>query len=145
MELKINRNIIESIIDGVEFKLGTDDEKAQTVRDFNTWIKNNGREHIHLMTQPNLITNKTNMVVLVNRDQTLPISEDIFFNSEDYSFFKDLSRRLKEFQLVQLSFKFSNEDEKKTNFIQKLCSEYFKICRGKNYAPTIQRPWRNEP
>ena len=113
LELKINRNIIESIIDGVEFKLGTDDEKAQTVRDFNTWIKNNGREHIHLMTQPNLITNKTNMVVLVNRDQTLPISEDIFFNSEDYSFFKDLSRRLKEFQLVQLSFKFSNEDEKK--------------------------------
>ena len=29
LELKINRNIIESIIDGVDFKLGTNDEKLK--------------------------------------------------------------------------------------------------------------------
>ena len=35
LELKTNRNIIEAILDGVDFKLGTNDEMAQTVRNFN--------------------------------------------------------------------------------------------------------------
>ena len=52
-------------------------------------------------------------IVLINRDQTLPITNDIFFNSEDHNFFKDLSKGLEEFRSIQLSFRFSNEDEEK--------------------------------
>ena len=55
----------------------------------------------------------TDSIVLINRDQTLPITDDIFFNSEDHNFFKDLSKGLEEFRSLQLSFKFSNEDEEK--------------------------------
>ena len=112
LELQINRNIIESIIDGVDFKLETEEEKAQTVHSFNAWIKNNQKEHIYLKTITDIKDNKNNSVVLINRDQTLPITDNIFFFSEDYTFFKDLSKRLKEFQSVQLSFKFSNEETK---------------------------------
>ena len=50
---------------------------------------------------------------MVNRDQTLLITHDLFFNSEDHNFFRDLSKDLKEFQSIQLSFSFSNEEEEK--------------------------------
>ena len=59
LELKINRNILESIIDGVDFKLKTADEKAQTVHDFNTWVKDNHKEHIYLKLQTDK-NNETN-------------------------------------------------------------------------------------
>ena len=121
LELKINRNIIESIIDGVDFRLETEEEKAQTVLNFNTWIKNNQKEHIYLKTIPDLENNKSNSVILINRDQTLPITDNIFFFSEDYTFFKDLSKRLKEFQSVQLSFKFSNEEDEKKQISFRSC------------------------
>ena len=113
LELKTNRNIIESIIDGVDFKLGTNDEKAQTVHNFNTWIKDNRKEHIYLKIQTNKVNSEIDTVVLINRDQTLPITENTFFNTEDHHFFKDLSSSLKEFQSLQLSFRFSNEEEDK--------------------------------
>ena len=54
LELKINRNIIESIIDGVDFNLGSNNERAQTVINFNTWAKNNKKEHIYLKTQTDM-------------------------------------------------------------------------------------------
>ena len=56
---------------------------------------------------------RTDSIVLINRDQTLLITNNLFFNSDDYNFFKDLSNDLKEFQSIQLSFKFSNEEEEK--------------------------------
>ena len=56
----------------------------------------------------------TNSIVLINRDQTLPIIDNIFFNSEDHNFFKELSKGLKEFQATRISFKFSNEDEERS-------------------------------
>ncbi|MDA9689560.1 DNA topoisomerase (ATP-hydrolyzing) subunit B [Betaproteobacteria bacterium] len=113
LELKTNRNIIESIIDGVEFKLGTNEEKAETLRSFNVWVKNNQKEHVYLKIEPNMNNAESDPVVLVNRDQTLPISDDNFFKSEDYSFFTDLSKDLREFQSMNLSFRFSNDDEEK--------------------------------
>ena len=70
LELKTNRNIIEAILDGVEFKLGTTDEMAQTVRNFNEWVKHNHKEHIYLKTQTENNNDKTDSVVLINRDQT---------------------------------------------------------------------------
>ena len=72
LELKINRNIIESIIDGVDFKLTTTDEKAQTVHNFNTWVKNNHKEHIYLKLQTDSNNEETESIVLINRDQTQP-------------------------------------------------------------------------
>ena len=120
IELKTNRNIIESIIDGVDFKLGTNDEKIQTVKSFNEWIKNNQKEHISLKIQTNMSSESTS-IVLINRDQTLPISDDTFFESEDYVFFKELSKALVEFQSMQLSFRFCNEEEEKKQISFRSC------------------------
>ena len=113
LELRINRNIFESIIDGVAFKLSTADERTQTVNDFNAWVKNNQKEYIYLKLQKDSDDEETESIVLVNRDQTLLITNDLFFNSEDHNFFRDLSKDLKEFQSIQLSFSFSNEEEEK--------------------------------
>jgi len=113
LELRIDRNIIESIIDGVNFNLGSNNERAQTVIDFNTWAKHNKKEYIYLKTQTSMNNDGTDSIVLINRDQTLPILDNVFFNSEDYNFFKQLSKGLEEFRLLKLSFRFSNEDEEK--------------------------------
>ncbi len=113
LELRINRNILESIIDGVDFRLSTTNERMQTVNDFNTWVKDNQKEYIYLKLQKDLDKEETESIVLVNRDQTLLITNDLFFNSEDYNFFRDLSKDLNEFQPIQLSFSFSNEDGEK--------------------------------
>ncbi len=113
MELKTNRNIIEAILDGVDFKLGTTDEMTQTVRSFNEWVKNNHKEHIFLKLKTDGNNNGTNSVILINRDQTVPLVDNEFFNSEEHTFFKNLSQRLTEFQSMQLSFKFVNDEEKK--------------------------------
>ena len=112
LELRVNRDILESIIDGVDFKLGTNNEKAQTVLNFNTWAKENQKEHIYLQLKTD-IDETSNSIVFINRDQVFPITDNIFFNSDDHNFFKDLSEELKEFQSIRLSFKFSNEDEEK--------------------------------
>ena len=121
LELKTNRNIIEAILDGVDFKLGTTDEMTQTVRSFNKWVKNNHKEHIFLKLQTNGNNNETNSVILINRDQTIPLVNNEFFNSEEHTFFKDLSQRLTEFQSVQLSFKFVNDEEKKQQISFRSC------------------------
>ena len=121
LELKINRNIIEAILDGVDFKLGTPDEMAQTVRSFNEWVKRNHKEHIFLKLQTESNNSGTASIILINRDQTLPIINDMFFNSDDHTFFKDLSKRLKEFQSVGLSFKFSNDEEQKQQISFRSC------------------------
>ena len=113
LELRINRNIFESIIDGVDFKLTTSEEKAQTVHNFNTWVKANHKEHIYLKLQTDSNNVEAESIVLVNRDQTQLITDDLFFDSEDYNFFRDLSKDLKEFHSIQLSFSFSNEEEEK--------------------------------
>ena len=55
----------------------------------------------------------TDSVVLINRDQTIPLTDDNFFNSEDYIFFENLSKDLKEYQSTQISFIFANEEEEK--------------------------------
>ena len=121
LELKINRNILEAIIDGVEFKLNSNAEKAQTVISFNTWAKNNQKEHTYLKIQTDISNEGTDSILLINRNQTLPIVDDIFFNGEDYRFFKDLSIGLGEFQSMQLAFRFSNEEEEKTQSSFRSC------------------------
>mgnify|MGYP001339626209 CR=1 FL=1 len=47
---------------------------------------------------------QSDFIVLINRDQTQPIIEEIFFNSEDHSFFKDLSKGLEGFQSMQIEW-----------------------------------------
>ncbi len=78
LELRINRNILESIIDGVDFNLDSNDERAQTVIDFNTWAKNNKKEYTYLKIQTSMNNDGTDSIVLINRDQTLPIYNNIF-------------------------------------------------------------------
>ena len=94
---------------------------AQTILDFNEWVNKNQKEHIFLKLQKNGDSNKTDSVVLINRDQTVSIVNDIFFSSEEYTFFKDLSQRLREFQSVQLWFKFINEEEKREQISFRSC------------------------
>mgnify|MGYP001401028202 CR=1 FL=1 len=113
LELRINRNILESIIDGVDFRLKTVNERAKTIQSFNTWAKENHKEHIYLQIQTDMDNKATDSVVLINRDQTIPLTDDNFFNSEDYIFFENLSKDLKEYQSIQISFIFANEEEEK--------------------------------
>ena len=58
---------------------------------------------------------------MINRNQTLPIIDNIFFDSEDHNFFKELSKGLEEFRSIELSFKFSNEDEEKKQYSFRSC------------------------
>ena len=120
LEMKTNRNILEATIDGVNFNLATKGEMAETVRNFNNWAKNNNKDHIFLTLQTDN-SNSPGSINLVNRDQTFPIVDDVFFNSEEYNFFKDLSQSLKQFQSTQLSFRFSNEEEEKKQISFRSC------------------------
>jgi DNA gyrase/topoisomerase IV subunit B len=100
-------------MDGVDFNLGSNDEKSQTIINFNTWAKNNKKDHTYLKTQTSMRSAEIDQIVLIDRDQTLPILDNIFFKSEDHIFFKELSKGLEEFRFLRLSFRFSNEDEEK--------------------------------
>ena len=112
LELKVNRNIIDSIIDGVKFRLDSPEQVIQTILDFNTWVKRNNKEHIYLELKESIEEPNSNSIMLVDRDQVTLLDES-FFNSKDYNFFHELSQKLEQFESFEISFKFSNDDEEK--------------------------------
>ena len=112
LELKVNRNIIDSIIDGVKFRLDSPEQVIQTILDFNTWVKRNNKEHIYLELKESIEEPNSNSIMLVDRDQVTLLDES-FFNSKDYNFFHELSQKLEQFESFEISFKFSSDDEEK--------------------------------
>ena len=58
---------------------------------------------------------------MINRDQILSITDNIFFNSDDHIFFKELSEDLKDFQSKQISFRFSSEEDSKKQISFRNC------------------------
>ena len=59
--------------------------------------KKNHKEHIYLKLQTDLDNETTESIVLVNRDQTQLITDDLFFNSEDHNFLETFPKTSKNF------------------------------------------------
>ena len=122
LELKINRNILESIIDGVDFKLGSTDEKAQTVINFNTWAKNNQKEHIYLKLQTDVNNNvEADSIVLINRDQTQPIEMICFLTVRTIIFLKTFHNVSRNFNRYNYLSNFLTKKRKKTKVHFRSC------------------------